>query len=352
MKVLLIAPMPPPLGGIARWTETVLGYCEINKELKLHHINTASSCEAITTRSMHERYIEPLFRILKIIKQINDIVKKKNVNVAHLTTSAGYGTIRDIIILKRLKKLNIPSIYHLHFGRLADIKKKKTLEYQLLKKAILLSRVTIVIDQRTKQALNEICSSVFIPNPIEEVPIKYSENKKIIFLGYVVKKKGIEELITAWNRLSENFPDWTLDIVGPGNPRYIEYIQNTYKCKRVAFIGELPHEEAMKRLQEASIFVLPSYSEGLPYSVCEAMFAGKTIVATAVGSISFLLDNDCGIICKEKDSHDLYEALKKGMQDPKLRVQLCFNSSEKARRLLTVDIVIKQYTELWKRTSA
>ena len=113
-------------------------------------------------------------------------------------------------------------------------------------------------------------------------------------------------------------------------------------------MGEMSHDLAMQEVKKASVLTLPSHSEGFPYSICEAMFAGKAIVASDVGAIPMLLDGLCGIVCKRMNVDDLATCLKKVMDDEPLRRILSENAAKKAREKLSVSRVMEQYKNVWK----
>lgn len=348
MRILLIAPTPPPTGGIARWTETVLNYCEGNDNAELVHINTGNNTESIANRTIYERFVGSMLRVHFIERKIKEICKKEQIYGAHITTSAGFGLVRDFILVNYLKKRNIKVVYHLHFGRLALIKAQNTKEYKLIRKVISLSDAVIAMDPTTYEAIDFHSNKYFVPNPINEVEFCYSEEHTIAFIGYVIKEKGIAELCKAWKEIDKMGMDWRLEIIGPYEQHFIDEINSLGLPKSIAFIGELPHDDAMNRLKESSILVLPSYSEGFPYSICEAMYAGKAIVGTNVGAIPFLLKDDCGVICDKQNEQSLKKALLDLMRNEKIRKKLAFNAAQKARKTFTVSKVVAQYSDIWR----
>ena len=348
MNVLLLSPLPPPNGGIAQWTKTVISCCKDMDTVHLFHINTGNNTESIAKRSNYERFVYSAFRIFKIKREIDIILLKEKIQVAHITTSAGFGTIRDIILLRHLKRMGIKTVYHLHFGRIADIKKRKTREDKILKYALSLADNIIVIDPVTKNALNDFKNVFYIPNPIEELRFNYSIKKVVAFIGYVVREKGIEELLEAWNKIILKQSDWTLQIIGPYTELYIKYLMSEKKPCNVEFLGELSHKKAMDKLANSSIAVLPSYSEGFPYFICEAMFSGKAIVGTNVGAISSLLSDNSGIVCKPKDVLSLKNAIQFFIEDESTRNECAHNAAKKARKYISANVVLKQYISLWR----
>ncbi|MBO4389004.1 MAG: glycosyltransferase family 4 protein [Spirochaetales bacterium] len=351
MNVLLLSPLPPPYGGMARWSETVIDCCRDAGDISLDCIDTGHKVKDIVNRTVWQRYVHSVFRIVQIVREISYRCRKTGYQVAHVASSAENGLIRDFFILKALKRRGIKVVYHLHFGRYAEIKKAKTMEYRLLNSNMKKVDMVMAMDPITFNAIDNSFNKVFIPNPIRKEEFHISNRKKAIFIGYVVKNKGIEELLSAWGVLEKKYEGWTLQIVGQVDIEYLEYLKEKHPCVSVSFLGELEHETAMKHLRDSSVFVLPSYTEGFPYSVCEAMYSGKAIVSTIVGAIPFMLAENCGVVCPPQDSESLLSSLEKVMGDEQYRILLGNNAALRAQHLFSPEIVIKQYIDSWAQIS-
>src|SRR5690606_6695787 len=140
-------------------------------------------------------------------------------------------------------------------------------------------------------------SVTVIPNCVDfsDLPFnerKLSDEKIALFVGWVVPSKGIAELLTSWNVIKPL--NWRLNIIGPGSPDYIDSLKRQFSGSGVEFIGELPHDVAMRAIAACDVFVLPSYTEGFPNVILEAMALSRAIVATEVGAIPEMLSDGCG----------------------------------------------------------
>lgn len=348
INVLMVSPAPPPRGGIAQWTTTVLEACQKDSEVNIVHVNSSNPSDTIIGLRKGKRYIESLKQLVKIRRKIKRECQNNRFDVAHLTTSGGVGTLRDSILLRDIKKYHIRTIYHLHFGKYAELIQSGTIWGKLLQDAVNHADTIIAIDPLSLEAASKTGKAKFAPNPICKVDYNYSNNKVILFLGWVAKNKGIEELLAAWDEIKEEYPEWVVRVVGQTNAEYIKYLKEAYSCDRVTFVGELQHQKAMEELKSAAILVLPSHSEGFPYSICEDMFAGKAIVASDVGAIPSLLGDGCGILCRRKDVDDLVKALKAVLSSEEMRKKLSVNARNKAEKELSVPSVMNQYKKIWK----
>lgn len=122
------------------------------------------------------------------------------------------------------------------------------------------------------------------------------QNKKVLFLSRINKKKGLHYLLEAWSRL--NAYDWTLQIAGNDDDGTINYIKQRINQKdlkgRVELLGPLDEEKKVAAYLEAGIFVLPSHSENFGIVVAEALSYGIPVITTKGCPWEDLKNFDCG----------------------------------------------------------
>lgn len=350
-KVITCAPLPPPNGGIANWYSIVQEEAEKNG-IFLININT-SPRKSIAGRSIFYRIFVQGFRMLTQYRELARLINdNQDIRVAHITTSGQLALVRDILFLHLLKSKGLKTIYHIHFGRIPEIFTEKKMEYRFLHKAFSLASDTIAIDPKTYQTLCESFGMEtihYIPNPVRKLDMEASIAKNnVLFLGNVLPAKGIEELLQAWEKLTPEYPDWTLTIAGFCEDSYKAYIEKQYSLQNVIMTGYIPHDDAMKLLAESAFLVLPSYTEGFPNVVIEAMMCGKAVIGTDVGAISDILSGGCGIVIPVKDVRGLQRCIVKLMSDRVLCMKMGKNGLEKATEQYVSDKVFAKYNILWK----
>ena len=108
--------------------------------------------------------------------------------------------------------------------------------------------------------------------------------KRLLFLSRIHAKKGLDLLVPAWGRLTKEFPDWELLIVGPDEGGYqatVEKMMADCGCSETCWIHPaVSGAEKHALLRTADLFVLPSYSEGFPMAVLEAAAHRIPVVQT------------------------------------------------------------------------
>jgi len=136
------------------------------------------------------------------------------------------------------------------------------------------------------------------------------KEKRIITISRLVEKNGVEDLINAMSIVTKKIPDANLVIIGDGPlDKGLRFKAKDLKLENnIKFLGEIPNDLLPKYLDESTVFVRPSLSEGLGISFLEAMAAGVPIIGTPVGGIvDFLEDGETGLFCKVKDAQDIGE---------------------------------------------
>jgi glycosyltransferase involved in cell wall biosynthesis len=105
--------------------------------------------------------------------------------------------------------------------------------------------------------------------------------KRLLFLGRVNSRKGVNVLLEAWRAVESEFLDWDLEIVGPGDEEGgLEDFAARIGIRRVSFRGPLCGAQKDQAFQEAGLFVLPSPSENFGLAIAESLAAGIPVIVT------------------------------------------------------------------------
>jgi poly(glycerol-phosphate) alpha-glucosyltransferase len=142
-----------------------------------------------------------------------------------------------------------------------------------------------------------------IRTPLVERLVKRS--RRLLFLGRIHPKKGLTLLLPAWANLRAaaglRAKDWELVIAGPDEGGHLQEVRALATelgiGDRVIFTGLTQGDEKVRLLHSADLFVLPSFSEGLPMSVLEALACGVPVVATRESNVSDLMSDGVGWEC-------------------------------------------------------
>ncbi len=155
----------------------------------------------------------------------------------------------------------------------------------------------------------------------------------VLFVGLLEPAKGIGELISAVAQLHREGLAIKLVVCGAGALR--EALDRRIHDEQLSSVVELrgwsDREAILRALHQATVFCLPSHSEGLPNAVLEAMAAGRPIVATAVGGVPELIDDGSnGLLVAVDDQPQLAAALRRIIQSPELALEMARQNVRRA----------------------
>lgn len=336
----------------------VLRHASMVEGVELAEINTAPTWRSIHTNSLVVRALGGTLQLLRDCVRITKTLSRRRFDVIHLVTSGHLAAFRDLSVSYLADWFGVGLIYHIRFGRIPSLVGGRSLEWRLIRTVMRRAAKVILIDAATFEAVSRAEPSVravLIPNcvDIDALPQAVPSEESVrtaLFLGWVVPTKGVGELVEAWRRL--NPPGWRLDIVGPFDESYRDALLAGHVSANLRFLGQVPHEQAMRRMAACDLFVLPSYTEGFPNVVVEAMALGRPIVASDVGAIPEMLAESAGVLVKSRDVDALVDGLNTVIGDESLRRQMAARALERAHGLYSIDVVFRSYNKLWRSVSS
>ena len=152
-----------------------------------------------------------------------------------------------------------------------------------------------------------------------------------VYVGRVVRDKGINELCSAFERLHNDYPHTRLILVGPYEDNLDPISEQSRKIidenKAIEAVGAKSGDELLAYYAAANCFVMPSYREGFPNTVLEAGAMGLPSVVTDInGSREIIVDGENGVIVPSQNAEVLYEAMQKMLIDKEKREYMARNA--------------------------
>jgi glycosyltransferase involved in cell wall biosynthesis len=146
------------------------------------------------------------------------------------------------------------------------------------------------------------------------------DSKILLYVGNILKEKGLDELVVAFLNISESqrFNDLQLVLIGQGTHKknLLAMLDNHHFSTNVHFLGAKSHNEIAKWMNACDVFCLPSYNEGVPNVVLEALSCQARVVSTNVGGIPEI--QACDNLLRLVNPHDvsaLQRAIENSMDD-------------------------------------
>ena len=190
---------------------------------------------------------------------------------------------------------------------------------------------------------SKILQSRSIEN-IEKIP------KRFLFVGRLVPTKGVEDCILAFLEIKNKFSDMELVIYGDGPER--KRLERQYSSRNdVIFRGFLSLEQLAKVYYQSDVFILPSYSEGLPNVVLEAMASRVPVIASHVGGLCELLSQERGILFPPGNIKEITKAMERMIENQKLRVHCSEKAFDYVKKYHSFEAVRKSTIKLFERCS-
>lgn len=329
IEILMIGPgdTKDVSGGIVTVINGLLG--NISSKYFVNYIVTMRPV------SLFKRIYIYLFAFFSIIKSLFNTNKK----IAHIHMSSRTSFFRKSLIIMFLSFFNIPIIIHLHGGVFhvfyddlsTTHKKFVKFIFKLADKTILLTNSWKEWYADTIKLPNSVVVYNGVSNYYDKNSIPISERKNtLLFLGKLGNNKGIYDLINAFKKVVNVIPDATLIVGGDGE---VDKCRNLTRAlnldNNIIFSGWINEHNKLKLLNESKIYILPSYNEGLPMGILEAMSAGICTISTPVGGILEAIENNVsGVIVNPGEVDEISTAIINVLSNVELNTALGLESKK------------------------
>ncbi len=172
----------------------------------------------------------------------------------------------------------------------------------------------------------------------------------ILFFGRLNPTKGPEILAKTAINISKKRKDIAFVWVGPDEGKADEVKSLIKNYKNMKYIGPLKDKKEVAKMYQASdVYVMPSYREGLPLTLFEAMASQLPIVASPVNGIPYeIKEPENGLFSKYRDTESIEKNILKILNNPKLAKKMAVSNSKKAKDF-DWDIIYKKYMEEYKQ---
>lgn len=280
-RVLMIGPGRNVMGGISTVVNSYFDL-KLNERVELRYI-----------ASMEDgNKIKKLWVALKAYLEFRDCLKDFDIVHVHMAAQASF--TRKSVFIRLAKKAGKKIIIHQHAADFDDyfFKQSDEAKRQKIKEVFAMADRVIVLSEEwadffgkyvcDEKKIEIIHNGVVIPN-YEKTD--YTD-QNVLFLGRLGERKGAYDLLKVIPNVLKRIPNARFFFGGDGEvERCKELAEKTGIADNVSFLGWIRDAEREEYLKKCSTFVLPSYHEGMPMSVLEAMSYGLATISTNAGGI-------------------------------------------------------------------
>lgn len=284
------------------------------------------------------------------------------VGVVHVHVSSSASFWRKLAFLVPAYIAGKQVILHLHSGRFHQFYAQGCgpLGKWLVRYAFDHAACAVVLSEGWKTWLQTISSNpniVAIYNPVE-VPSQTVDGRfdrcRIVCLGRVGEAKGSYDLLKAAAMLKERHPQLEMVLAGDGNiGAFAEEVRKAGMEGCVRLPGWIRGEDKQHLLDTASVYALPSYGEGLPMSLLEAMANGIPVVSTHVGGIPETVEDGVdGFLINPGDVEALVDRLDRLLSDRDSATAMGHAARAKILQRFSTEAVLPQIEAIYSRLGA
>lgn len=256
----------------------------------------------------------------------------KNIKVLHLHTAADGSFWRKAQLVKLRHFFHKKVILHIHASRFKDFYNDSSAKKRIWIKNVLTEvDVLIVLSESWKQRFIDLGmpeNKIVILHNITPYPTimsaarkKNDEKTHFLFLGEIGQRKGVFDIIRGIAMKKEQFlGHMELKIGGNKNEEKLKKQIKDFNIQEiVTFEGWVSGNKKLELLNWADVFILPSFNEGLPISILEAMSYGMPIISTPVGGIPEVVKNNLnGTIISPGNAEEISIAMMKYIASPEI----------------------------------
>lgn len=378
LRVLMIGPVPRIYGGISAVTGAILD-SDLPTRCRLIYV----------AEGTRQGPLAKLGRFIAALLQASWLLVTRQADLMHLHVGDASSLYRHILYLAMGRLAGLPVLFHWHVpGQVAPHESAEPaadgreqgsdwdvyasgnrLQRWLIRWALRSASRVIVLSESWRPALERIIGPdgaeadlvaagerrvVALPNPVDCKAIappampRSGTPATVLFLGDFSPRKGARDLLAAVPAVQARRPDVRFLVCG-GQPPTDVRLQAAALDGAASFPGFVRGADKLRLLQEATVLALPSYAEGVPITLLEAMAAGLPVVITPVGGIPDVVeDGRNGLLVPPGDVPALAAALNCLLDDAALRERMGAANRQKALAEFDVPIYVARLLALYQ----
>jgi len=285
-RIVMVGTRSDACGGIA---SVISLYQSNGLFLRRELVYLATHCQG-TKREKAQLLWQACTRLVRLLL-------RGEVSILHVHVASNASFWRKTLFLSIAAAWGVPTVLHLHAGPFPLFYAQRCSAFAKFAVRLVFSRVdkVVVVSNALNRWVRSICTpksilTLFNPAIVTGnkpfAPGRPREAASLLFLGNLSRAKGTYDLLHAMHSVLKQVPDAKLLLCGNGQmAETTELVRRLGLQQHVSMPGWIDAQRRAELLGSATLFVLPSYAEGLPMSILEAMASGLPVIATRVGGV-------------------------------------------------------------------
>jgi glycosyltransferase involved in cell wall biosynthesis len=363
-RVLLAGHLPPPMSGIGSYYQTLLN-SSLPRRINLRFIDTSLRRRpgSETGKWSFSNLMSAIGDCLRFTRAV--IIYRPQ--ICHIATSVGLSFLKHSVCVVIARVLGRKVLLHPHCSFYFFYERQGKVWQWFVRKVVGLCQGVVVLSHEWNKLQQVVpgCQTHYLPNAIDlssytDIGREKVESKNdtacahILYLGHIGKEKGSFDLINAAKKILTQQKDVVFELAGMEQVKGdIEQLNSQIVAAGFEqFIHICLHvvgPEKMQLFRSADIFVYPSYHEGMPIAVIEAMACGLPIVATQVGGLPDLVyPHVNGLLVAAGEPDQLANAIQELVLDPQMRHSMQIGSLRLAQENFDVEKLVLRLVDVYQ----
>ena len=348
-NILYISPSTHVKGGIS---SVIKGYLAIDLSRQYNMYFVASHVDG-------PKWVKLIKAIIGLIETIYYLTLKE-INIVHIHGGDTLSFRRKFYYIKIAHLFPCKIIYHHHGAAFMHEYKSLSKKWKKrVKKTLEELDSVIVLSNSWRDNIQQIAPKAniaVIPNSIKLPRLQekqISSPLELTFLGLIGDRKGVFDLLKVFKKLINNGYQVRLNIGGNGEiTRLFKEVKKLSIADFVKYCGWIQDKEKDLLLRKTDIFVLPSYAEGMPMSILEAMSYAIPVVTTNAGGIpELVIDGKTGYLIDPGDLDALYEKISLLIQSKDIRRDFGNKGRQFIENKYNINIISQKLSKIYNSLS-
>jgi glycosyltransferase involved in cell wall biosynthesis len=371
LRVIVVGPARPPMGGIVRYAEDVMqsSLSSVHR-LTLFQDNIPAGLRPnvrTVGRTWNIFGRDGFFPTLKVIRfvfqkmwQLDRALAKEKVDVLHVLSTAGYGFFRNTFHVLIARRRGVKTVFHL-LGQIDDLYREgnkiiKAMVSMSLNRADLLvvqsPGLAEYVQTMTKKQVVPIWNGVRLTELAPPDGYAHSDGAfvRVVTLGYLGFQKGTFDILSAMARMGSSMNAFRFSFIGGGQVEKFRAIAREKEIEGcVEFLGDISDADRVRHLHRSDVFLLPSHAEGQPIALLEAMASGLPVISSKVGSIPEVVGSENGFLVTPGDVSAIVDFLGRLGNDRPLREKMGRANVRAAQNKFNLERVMGEIDQVYRR---